>query len=78
MTDETQDVPPKGHCRLNNTLSFNNRDWIPCTIKSGEVGQFGRPVITLILVGNVVKLVFGNHNILSIAQDCYKNLGFTT
>ena len=30
----------------------------------GEVGQFGRPVITLIVDGDVVNLVFGVQNII--------------
>ena len=55
--------------RLNITLSVNNKDCIPyTTIESGEVGQFRRPVITLILVGNVIKLVFGSHNILVLLK----------
>ena len=69
------------HLRLNNTLSVNNRDWIPYTVESGEVGQFGRPVITLALVGNVVKLVFGSHNILILLKESLrllKYLGFAT
>ena len=43
-------------CRLNNALSVD------------EVDQFGEPVITLILVGIVVKLVFGSHNILVLLK----------
>ena len=58
--------------RLNNTLSVNNRDWIPYTIESGEVGQYGRPVIKLILVGNIVKLMFGSHNILVLLKIVIK------
>ena len=37
-------------------------------VEGGEVGQYGRPVTTLILVGNIVKLVFGSHDILVLIK----------
>ena len=41
------DITKCKHCyRLNNTLSVNNRDCIPCTTESGQVGQIGRPATT--------------------------------
>ena len=41
-------------------------------IESGEVGQYVRPVITLIEDGIVVKLVFGSQNILVLLKNVTK------
>ena len=40
---------------------------------SGDVGQFGRPTITLNWDVNVVKLVFGSQNILVFLKMVTKN-----
>ena len=48
----------QGHSRLNNTLSLSITETESLTPReSGEVDQFGRPVITSIFAGYVVKLV---------------------
>ena len=54
--------------RLNNTHSVNNRDRIPYTTQSGEVCQFGQTTITLILDGNVLRLVFGNQKMIVLLK----------
>ena len=53
--------------RLNNTLSANKRDWIPCTIERGDVGHFGRPALFFDVDG--VKLVYDRRKYISTAQD---------
>ena len=53
------------------SLSITETESLTLSVESGEVGQCGRPIITL-TYGIVVKLVFGSQNILVLLKNVTK------